>query len=279
MGARETALEALITCRRQSGWSNAVLKQTIARDRLDSRDAALATKLCYGVVQNRGRLDFYLAQLLKGSIKKLHPAVRDILHLGLYQIYDLDKIPDSAAVNESVCLARKYGPAGSERLVNGVLRSAVRTKGTLTEPTSYADLYSHPDDLISLLKTALPKGTLESVLKADHEAPQTVIQVNTLENGGADGAAVPGGNPGPAPRLDAGLPDFGQHRQPGEAALLPGGAVLCSGPGQQAQCPLCPIAAGVAGPGLLRRPRRQELCRGHFHGRHGADYILRHTPS
>ena len=181
MGARETALEALITCRRQSGWSNAVLKQTIARDRLDSRDAALATRLCYGVVQNRGRLDFYLAQLLKGSIKKLHPAVRDILHLGLYQIYDLDKIPDSAAVNESVCLARKYGPGGSERLVNGVLRSAVRTKGTLAEPTSYADLYSHPDKLISLLKTALPKGTLESVLKADNEAPQTVIQVNTLK--------------------------------------------------------------------------------------------------
>lgn len=181
MDARETALRALITCRRQSGWSNAVLKQTIAQEKLDSRDAALATRLCYGVVQNRGRLDFYLAQLLKGSVKKLHPAVRDILHLGLYQIYDLDKIPDSAAVNESVRLARKYGAPGSDRLVNGVLRNAVRTKGSLQEPVSYADKYSHPEELITLLKAALPKGTLGSVLIADNQAPQTVVQVNTLK--------------------------------------------------------------------------------------------------
>ena len=181
MAARETALNALITCRRQSGWSNAVLKQTIARDKLDSREAALATRLCYGVVQNRGRLDFYLRQLLTGSLKKLHPAVRDILHMGLYQIYDMDKIPDSAAVNESVSLARKYGAPGSDRLVNAVLRNAVRTKGTLQEPTSYEDRYSHPAELVSLLKTALPKGSLEGVLKANNEAPKTVIQVNTLK--------------------------------------------------------------------------------------------------
>ena len=181
MAARETALNALITCRRQSGWSNAVLKQTIARDKLDPREAALATRLCYGVVQNRGRLDFYLRQLLTGSLKKLHPAVRDILHMGLYQIYDMDKIPDSAAVHESVTLARKYGAPGSDRLVNAVLRNAVRTKGTLQEPTSYEDRYSHPAELVSLLKTALPKGTLEGVLKANNEAPKTVIQVNTLK--------------------------------------------------------------------------------------------------
>ena len=185
MAARETALNALITCRRQSGWSNAVLKQTIARDKLDSREAALATRLCYGVVQNRGRLDFYLRQLLTGSLKKLHPAVRDILHMGLYQIYDMDKIPDSAAVNESVSLARKYGAPGSDRLVNAVLRNAVRTKGTLQEPTSYEDRYSHPAELVSLLKTALPKGSLEGVLKANNEAPKTVIQVNTLKTNGA----------------------------------------------------------------------------------------------
>ncbi len=181
MGARETALNALIACRMEQGWSNAVLKKYIRRDALDARDAALATRLCYGVVQNRGKLDFYLAQLLKGSLKKLHPAVRDILHLGLYQIYELDKIPDSAAVNESVRLARKYGPAGCDKLVNGVLRNAVRTKGILKEPTSYEDKYSHPAELVALLKTALPKGTLESVLKADNEAPDTVIQVNTLK--------------------------------------------------------------------------------------------------
>ena len=110
MGARETALNALIACRVGGAWSNGVLKDYLVRDKLDRRDAALATRLCYGVLQNRNKLDFYLRQLLTGKIRDLHPVVHDILHLGLYQIYELDKVPDSAAVNESVSLARKYCP-------------------------------------------------------------------------------------------------------------------------------------------------------------------------
>ena len=152
MGARETALNALIACRKSGAWPNGALKEYIARDRLSPRDAALATRLCYGVLQNRNKLDFYLKQLLTGRLKDLHPVVRDILHLGLYQIYELDKVPESAAVNESVTLAKKYcknPKAGA--LVNAVLRKAA-TKGTLQEPVSYADRYSHPDELISLLK-------------------------------------------------------------------------------------------------------------------------------
>ena len=181
MGARETALNALIACRKDNAWSNGVLKEYIQRDRLDSRDAALATRLCYGVVQNRQKLDFYLQQLLTGKLKDLHPVVRDILHLGLYQIYELDKIPDSAAVNESVTLAKKYhkNPKAAS-LVNGVLRNAVRSQGQLKEPTSYADKYSHPDALISLLKANLPKGKLEPMLIANNASPDMVIQVNTL---------------------------------------------------------------------------------------------------
>ncbi len=181
MGARETALNALIACRKGGAWSNGVLKEYIERDRLDARDAGLATRLCYGVLQNQGKLDFYLKQLLTGKLKDLHPVVRDILHLGLYQIYELDKVPDSAAVNESVALAKKYSRSPrAAALVNGVLRNAVRTKGTLKEPVSYADRYSHPEELITLLKANLPKGTLEPMLKADNAAPDMVIQVNTL---------------------------------------------------------------------------------------------------
>lgn len=179
MGARETALNALIACRREGAWSNGVLKEYIRRDRLDSRDAALATRLCYGVQQNRGKLDFYLKQLLNGRLKDLHPVVRDILHLGLYQIRELDKIPGAAAVNESVSLTKKYckNPKAAG-LVNGVLRRA--SSAQLEEPVSYADRYSHPEELISLLKANLPKGKLEGMLIADNEAPQTVVQVNTL---------------------------------------------------------------------------------------------------
>ena len=181
MGARQTALNALIACRKEGAWSNGVLKEYIQHDRLDGRDAALAARLCYGVIQNRGKLDFYLQQLLTGRLKDVQPVVRDILHLGLYQIYELDKIPDSAAVNESVALAKQYSrnPKAAS-LVNGVLRNAVRTKGSLQEPTSFADKYSHPDALIGLLKQNLPKGTLEPMLIADNEAPEMTVQVNTL---------------------------------------------------------------------------------------------------
>ena len=62
MSARETALQALIACRKNGAWSNGALKRLIARDRLDARDAALAARLCYGVMQNRGKLAFYLKQ-------------------------------------------------------------------------------------------------------------------------------------------------------------------------------------------------------------------------
>ena len=183
MGARETALNALIACRKEAAWSNGVLKEYIVRDRLDRRDAALAAKLCYGVLQNRNKLDFYLKQLLTGKLKDLHPVVHDILHLGLYQIYELDKVPDNAAVNESVDLAKKYCKKQrfAPGLVNGVLRNAVKTKGTLKEPASLEDRYSHPWELIKLLRDYVGKDRIETMLKANNEAPQTVIQVNTLK--------------------------------------------------------------------------------------------------
>ena len=183
MSARETALNVLIGCRKQAAWSNGVLKEYIARDKLDRRDAALATRLCYGVLQNRNKLDFYLQQLLTGKLKDLHPAVRDILHLGIYQIYEMDKIPMSAAVNESVALAKKYCKKQrfAPGLTNAVLRQAVRTKDQLKEPKTLEDRYSHPKALIDLLGENIGKERLEAMLAANNAMPQTVVQVNTLK--------------------------------------------------------------------------------------------------
>ncbi len=183
MGARETALNVLQTCRKEGGWSNGVLKEYTARDRLDSRDSALASRLCYGVLQNRNCLDFYLSQLLTGKLKSLHPAVRDILHLGLYQILFLDKIPDSAAVNESVELAKKYcrKQQNAPGLVNGVLRNAVRNKDSLKEPVSWEDKYSHPGELINLLKAYVGKERIEPMLRANNTVAPITAQVNTLK--------------------------------------------------------------------------------------------------
>ncbi len=183
MGARETALNALIACRKNGAWPNAALKDYLQRDRLDSRDAALATRLVYGVLQNREKLSFYLKQFLTGKLSGLHPVVMDILHLGLYQISELDRVPDSAAVNEAVELAKKYCPKqkNAPALVNAVLRKAASTRGSWVEPVSYAERYSHPEELITLLKKSLPKGKLEPMLIADNTAPQTVVQVNLLK--------------------------------------------------------------------------------------------------
>jgi len=180
MGARETALCALIACRKNGAWSNGVLKEYIARDGLTTRDAALAARLCYGVLQNRGKLDFYLQQLLTGTLKSLHPAVRDILHLGLYQMYEMDKIPTSAAVNESVTLAKKYCKKvrSAPGLVNGVLRNADRSRQQLKQPESLADRYSHPEKLIGLLRAYVGEERLEPMLRANNDIAPTVVQVN-----------------------------------------------------------------------------------------------------
>ncbi len=181
MAARETALNVLIACRKEAGWSNSLLKQRLAADGLDRREAALATRLCYGVVQNRGKLDFYLKQLLTGKVNKLHPAVRDILHLGLYQMLEMDRIPASAAVNESVALAKKYckKQPGAHALVNAVLRRASLELGSLQSPKSYVDQYSHPQELVDKLKSYVGGKALEAMLIANNQAPDTVVQVNS----------------------------------------------------------------------------------------------------
>ncbi|MBE6954590.1 MAG: 16S rRNA (cytosine(967)-C(5))-methyltransferase RsmB [Ruminococcaceae bacterium] len=180
MAARETALTALIACRKQGAWSDGVLKQYIARDSLDSREAALASRLCYGVLQNQMLLDHYVASFLNSPIKKLHPIVLDILRLGVYQLTMMDKIPASAAVNESVELTKKHANPGAAKLVNGVLRAITRAE-KLPEPESLSVRYSHPEELVKLLATAVPEEQLPALLAADNEAPRTSVQINPLK--------------------------------------------------------------------------------------------------
>lgn len=167
-------------CARSEGWSNALLKSQIAKDNLDKRDAALATRLAYGVLQNRARLDYDLQQVLTGRLKDLRPVVRDILHLGLYQIRMMDKIPASAAVNESVTLAKQYckKQPHAAGLVNGVLRNAAK-KTDWAEPADLPTKYSHPAGLCRLFESYVGKDRLEPMLRANNGAPDTVIQVNT----------------------------------------------------------------------------------------------------
>lgn len=180
MNARTTALSALIACRKEGAWADGVLKEYISRDRLDSRDAALASRLCYGVLQNRLLLDYYIQQCLKGPIKKLQPVVLDILRLGMYQILLMDKIPASAAVNEAVEQGKKYANARAAGLINGVLRHAVREKDRFRLPNDLSVRYSHPQELVDLLEQEASVDDLKGLLESHNTAPQTVIHLNPL---------------------------------------------------------------------------------------------------
>ena len=180
MNARTTALSALIATRRQNAWSDGVLKEYIARDRLDARDAALASRLCYGVLQNRMLLDFYIAHFLNGKLRELQPVVLDILRLGAFQIVFLDKIPVSAAVNEAVEQCKSYANRRAAGLVNGLLRAMARSRDALPEPPDLATKYSHPQKLVELLEESVGKDAIEPLLKSDNEITPTILHANPL---------------------------------------------------------------------------------------------------
>lgn len=189
MTARQTALSALIACRKQNAWSDGVLKEYIARDKLDRRDAALASRLCYGVLQNQMLIDFYISSFLKGKLRDLQPVVLDILRLGVYQLTMMDRIPPSAAVNEAVEQGKKYANRSAAGLINGVLRAITRAQA-LPEPTDLATRYSHPAELVERLRESVGEELLPALLKSHNDAPRTVIQVNTTKVTGPEAAEL-----------------------------------------------------------------------------------------
>lgn len=188
MGARETALLALDACEKQGAWSNVHLKKAIRRDGLDRRDAALASRLCFGVLQNKLLLDVVIGKFSTVKPEKLEPRVRQALRLGLYQLLFLDKVPQHAAVNESVALARKYSRnPRSAGLVNAVLRAFLRQKGALPAIAGKDEIetlslrYSHPRWLVEAFVSALGPDEAAQLLRLNNAQPPTCAQVNPLK--------------------------------------------------------------------------------------------------
>ena len=174
MTARDAALKALIACRKSGAWSDGVLKELLGG--MDRRDAALASRLCYGVLQNRMLLDYWIAAFAKG---KLQPVVQDILRLAVYQLRFMDKIPASAAVNEAVEQTKRLANVPAARLVNAVLRSILRAQD-LPMPEDLATRFSHPRELTELFLSQFGQEKTERLLAIHNEAPKTVLQINTL---------------------------------------------------------------------------------------------------
>ena len=181
---REAALETLTACRRLDAWSDNNLK-TACRN-LDRREAALASRLAYGVLQNRALLDFYLNSFCSQNFDSLEPFIRDVLRLGAYQILYMDRVPDSAAVDESVELVKRKKRQRASGMVNAVLRRLSREKAHLPEipaadQTAYLSLrYSHPRWLVQRLMELLGAEETEEYLRLNNEAVPTTIQRNPL---------------------------------------------------------------------------------------------------
>ncbi len=183
--ARETALRILERCRRDRAFSDALLADGIAKAGLDARDAALCTRLCYGVLQNALLCDFYI-DCFAANPSKIEPKVRDILRLSVYQILFMDKIPSHAAVSEGVALCKKTGFARAAGLANAVLRKIAENREKLpeipkTDECSYLSTkYSMPKPLTALFLGAFGTET-ESFLAETNTPAPSVIQTNTLK--------------------------------------------------------------------------------------------------
>ena len=183
---RETAVLTLAACERQGAWSDGHLKRAIREQGLDRRDAALATRLCYGVLQNRLLLDWRLGRVCSMRLEKLDIKVLCGLRAAAYQLLFLDKIPPSAAVNEAVKLAKKHSRnPRAAGLVNGVLRALLREEAPEVKGKDEAETlsirYSHPRWLVEEFVNQLGWEGAEALLRADNQQPPTTAQVNTLK--------------------------------------------------------------------------------------------------
>lgn len=187
MSARETALRVLVSCRTNGAWADAALKAQMDRDQLSGPDAALCTRLVYGVMQQRMLLDFYIGAYCSQKPDHLQPPLLDILRLGAYQILFLDKVPDSAAVNESVNLTKKVKRAQASGLVNAVLRKISQNKNDLPAiPDRDAEKflsikYSHPKWLVKRLIAILGREEAEAYLAANNSVAPMTVQVNPMK--------------------------------------------------------------------------------------------------
>ena len=186
MDAREAAMLALNACQRQGGWSDGALKKQLAAAELSGRDAALATQLCFGVLQNQMLLDFYLLKFSNIPLKRMEGKVVQTLRLGAYQMLFLTRIPHSAAVNSAVTLVKTHckNPRAAG-MVNGILRSMERSLQNMPvipqgDPVAYlSTLYSHPEWLVKEFILSLGEEETAQMLAADNSQPPTAVMVNT----------------------------------------------------------------------------------------------------
>ncbi|MBC8588632.1 16S rRNA (cytosine(967)-C(5))-methyltransferase RsmB [Paratissierella segnis] len=186
INTREIAIKILTDINQNNAFSNIATNKHIP-DGVASQDENFIREITYGVLENKIYIDYILSKLSKIKIKKIHPIIMEILRIGVYQILFMDRVPNSAAVNESVNLAKKYGHKGSIGFVNGVLRSLIRDKDNIIKIDDkdyecYLSIkYSHPIYMVKSITNDYGIEFTEEILKSNNERPNLNIRVNTLK--------------------------------------------------------------------------------------------------
>ena len=171
--------------RQKKAYSNLALNHQIKSGNPDA--PAFVRELVYGVLENKIYLDYIVEQFISTPIGKMKTSDLMILRLGLYQLKFLSGVPEYAAVNECVDLAKKYSK-GKDGFVNGVLRSFLRANKEVTLPDRAQDevrylsiRYSYEPWIIQLWMEQFAPDFVEDLLAAGNKTPDLVIRVNTLK--------------------------------------------------------------------------------------------------
>lgn len=185
---RQAACETLLRIRKEGGFADRLIDNELSDGVLTGPDRGLYAELVFGVLRRQGTLDHILMQLLEKPIAEMDPQALVILRIGLYQLTCLDRIPESAAVNESVNLAKHITP-GTSGLINAVLRNYLRRRDAISFPdisttpaAAIASRHSQPEWLAEQWIEQL--GTNEAALlaEASSQQPSLTLRVNALRS-------------------------------------------------------------------------------------------------
>lgn len=188
MDAREVVLDVLMDIENNDTFSNVAMQKALKKNQFeDKKLRAFVTRMCEGITESKITLDYIINQYSKTKINKCKPMIRSILRMGCYQLLFMDKVPEHAAVGESVKLARKHGFSGLSGFVNGVLRQIERERNNIVYPDinldkiAYASvLYSMPEWLVQKLYTDYSERAL-NILKGCFEDRMTTVRVNVCK--------------------------------------------------------------------------------------------------
>ncbi len=186
LDARRIAWEVLQAVA-AGAYADSALDRSLRKQNLNPQDRALVQELAYGSIRQRYLLDCWLDSLGKIPAKKQPPLLRWLLHLGLYQIFFMKRIPCSAAVNTSVQLAKSGKLAKLAPVVNGLLRAAIRAQDSgegLVAPNDVearlAQTYSLPLWLTDKLLRWRGEAGAEDFARASNKPPKLDLRVNRL---------------------------------------------------------------------------------------------------